>query len=97
MGILKDSLARQGVDALYEEAKAEGPRTSALEDVLGAALQTSKQTYRFLVNLRDHLDRTIAAQEKQINRMEFALNKARQDAAYSNALKNILYEQDSDA
>lgn len=95
--VLKESLARQGVDALYEEINREGPKTSALEDVLAAALHTSKQQYKFMITWRDQLDRTIAAQEKQINRMEFALNKARNDAAYNKALKDMLYAQDSDS
>lgn len=49
--------------------------TSATEEVLTTALGQTKATLQQLLAWRDQLDRQIAAQQKQVDRMEFALNK----------------------
>ncbi|PSC70061.1 molybdenum cofactor biosynthesis [Micractinium conductrix] len=91
MGVLQNSLARQGVDSLTRAPPTE-PRTSATEDVLAAALGQSKQTLQQLLAWREQVERQIAAQQKQIDRMEFALNKCRNDAAYMRALKEMMHQ-----
>jgi hypothetical protein len=91
MGVLRDSLARQGSESLMRNAQAQGPRTSATEEVLTTALAQSKQTLQQLVVWREQIDRQIAAQQKQVDRMEFALNKSRGDAAYLRALKEMMH------
>ena len=95
LGVLQESLARQGVDALTKGIEAD-ERVSAVEEVLTTALNQSKQSYRILSQWRLQIDAQIAAQEKQITRMEFALNKARNDAAMMKTLKKMVYENDSD-
>lgn len=90
MGVLQDSLARQGSEALTKAPPAE-PRVSATEEVLTVALQQSKQTLGQLLAWRDQLERQIAVQQKQVDRMEFALNKSRNDAAYLRAMKEMLH------
>lgn len=50
-------------------------RQSATEEVLTTALGQSKATLQQLVAWREQVDRQILAQQKQIDRMEFALNK----------------------
>lgn len=93
MGVLQQSLARQGADALTKGASVtEEERTSAVEEVLGTALMQSKHTLKMLQQWRHQIDSQIAAQEKQVGRMEFALNKARNDAAYMKALKDMVYD-----
>ena len=97
MGVLQQSLARQGADVLTKGASAqEEERASALEEVLSTALHQSKQQLKLLQIWKNQLDAAIAAQEKQVDRMEFALNKARGDAAYMKALKSMAYENSSD-
>lgn len=92
MGVLQQSLARSGPDALTSGGpRAEESRTSAVEEVLGNALVQSKRTLAMLQQWRNQIDAQIAAQEKQVDRMEFALNKSRSDAAYMKALKDMLY------
>lgn len=95
MGVLQQSLARQGTDALMEGPEAD-ERSSAMEEVLETALGQSKQQLRLLLVWRNQLDSAIKAQEKQVDRMEFALNKARNDAAYMKALKEMAYGNNSD-
>jgi hypothetical protein len=95
LGVLQQSLAREGPDALTKGIKAED-RISAVEEVLTTALNQSKQSYRMLSQWRLQIDAQLAAQEKQITRMEFALNKARNDAAMMKTLKKMVYENDSD-
>ncbi|KAI7840914.1 hypothetical protein COHA_005346 [Chlorella ohadii] len=91
MGVLRDSLARQGSESLTRSAQPEGPRTSATEEVLTTALAQSKQSLQQLMMWREQIDRQIAAQQKQVDRMEFALNKSRGDAAYLRALKEMMH------
>lgn len=95
LGVLQQSLAREGPDALTKGIKAE-ERISAVEEVLTTALNQSKQSYRMLSQWRLQIDAQLAAQEKQITRMEFALNKARNDAAMMKTLKKMVYENESD-
>jgi len=95
LGVLQQSLAREGPDALLKGVKAE-ERISAVEEVLTTALNQSKQSYRMLSQWRLQVDAQLVAQEKQITRMEFALNKARNDAAMMKSLKKMVYENDSD-
>lgn len=90
MGVLQESLARQGPESLTNVPKAE-PRISATEEVLITALQQSKQTLQVMMMWREQIDRQVAAQQKQVDRMEFALNKSRNDAAYMTALKELMH------
>lgn len=91
--MLQGSLARQGPDALTKgPPRNDEARISAVEEVLGLALNQSKLTLRMLQQWRNQIDAQIAAQEKQVDRMEFALNKARSDAALLKTLKKIVYE-----
>ena len=76
MGVLQQSLARQGADALTRApAKPQEPRVSAVEEVLQSAVNQSKQTLRSMHLWRQQIDAQIVAQEKQVERMEFALTK----------------------
>ncbi|KAL4419787.1 hypothetical protein ABPG75_006885 [Micractinium tetrahymenae] len=90
MSVLQDSLARQGSSALTSAPPTE-PRASASEEVLTAALAQSKQQLQQLLVWRDQLERQIASQQKQVDRIDFALNKVKGDAAYMNALKEMLH------
>ncbi|KAL4856984.1 hypothetical protein ACK3TF_002677 [Chlorella vulgaris] len=90
MGVLQDSLARQGEQALTSAPPTE-PRVSATEEVLTVALSQSKQTLMQLMAWREQIERQVAVQQKQVDRMEFALNKSRNDAAYLRAMKEMLH------
>ena len=93
VGVLQQSLARQGADALTKGPEiSEEARISAVEEVLATALNQSKFTLRSLQQWRNQIDAQIAQQEKQVDRMEFALNKARSDAALLKTLKQMVYE-----
>jgi hypothetical protein len=97
MGVLQQSLARQGADALTKGIeRSDEARQSAVEEVLTTALNQSKHTLRVLQQWRNQIDAQLAAQEKQVDRMEFALNKARNDAALLKTLKQMVYESNSD-
>ena len=97
MGVLQQSLARQGADALTKGIEVNDEfRVSAVEEVLQTALNQSKHTLRILQQWRNKIDAQIAAQEKQVDRMEFALSKARNDGALLKTLKKMVYENDSD-
>ena len=97
MGVLNQSLARQGADALTRGPVASPEaRLTAVEEVLMNALGQSKQTLAQLQQWRNQVDAQIAAQEKQVDRMEFALSKARNDAAYMKALKSMVYSSDAE-
>lgn len=97
MGVLQQSLARQGAEALTKGIEvSEESKISAVEEVLATALNQSKHTLRMLQQWRNQIDAQIAAQEKQVDRMEFALSKARNDAALLKTLKAMVYEQTSD-
>lgn len=92
MGVLQDSLARQGAEALTSAPPVE-ERVCATEEVLTTALGQSKHTLQQMMAWKEQLDRQILAQQKQVDRMEFALNKSRGDAAYMRALKNMMSDQ----
>jgi hypothetical protein len=97
MGVLQQSLARQGADALTKGVEVpDEARISAVEEVLSTALNQSKQSLRSLQQWRNQIDAQIAAQEKQVDRMEFALSKARSDGALLKTLKEMVYENNSD-
>jgi hypothetical protein len=98
LGVLQQSLARQGADALTkgEERDEEEYRKCATEEVLEAALGQSKLSLRLMVQWKNQLEAQIAAQEKQVSRMEFALNKSRNDAAYMRSLKQMLHDYSSE-
>lgn len=97
MGVLQQSLARQGADALTKGVEIpDEARISAVEEVLSTALSQSKQSLRTLQQWRNQIDAQIAAQEKQVDRMEFALSKARSDGALLKTLKEMVYENNSD-
>jgi len=68
-------------------------KTSASEDVLGAALQQSKHTMTQMLMWRDMLDKSIVAQQKQIERIHFVLSKVRGDYAQLKVLKGIVEDQ----
>lgn len=98
LGVLQQSLARQGADALTQgiERDEEEYRKCATEEVLEAALNQSKLSLRLMVQWKTQLEAQIAAQEKQVSRMEFALNKSRNDAAYMRSLKQMLHDYSSE-
>eukprot|EP00889_Picochlorum_renovo_P001205 jgi/Picre1/28235/NNA_003641.t1 len=98
MGVLQQSLARQGADALTTgpELDEEEMRASATEEVLEAALNQSKLSLRMMQQWKNQLEAQIAVQEKQVSRMEFALNKSRNDAAYMRSLKQMLHDYSSE-
>ena len=47
--------------------------------------------HQVMMQWREQIDRQVAAQQKQVDRMEFALNKSRNDAAYMTALKELMH------
>ena len=65
MGVLQNSLARQGPDALTSAPPAE-PREDATVEVLTSALNQSKITLQQLVMWQNQLAAQIAAQQKQV-------------------------------
>lgn len=98
LGVLQQSLARQGADALTQgvQRDEEESRKCATEEVLEAALNQSKLSLRMMVQWKTQIEAQIAAQEKQVSRMEFALNKSRNDAAYMRSLKQMLHDYSSE-
>ena len=71
LGVLQQSLARQGADALTSgTAREEEDRATAVEEVLTAALGQSKQSLQMLQVWKNQIEAQIAAQEKQVSRME---------------------------
>jgi hypothetical protein len=93
MSVLQDSLSRQGADALTSGSfdMPDEDRPGAVEEVLEQALNQSKMSLRLMVQWKEQMEKQIAAQEKQVSRIEFALTKSRSDAAYLKSLKKILY------
>lgn len=95
--VFRDSIARQGAGALSGPAAPDEFENKAMEEVLAAALQTSRATLGGMRQWRDQLDAQIKGQERQVERMQFALTKAKGDAAYMLALKRLAFKgEDSD-
>jgi hypothetical protein len=95
--VFRDSIARQGTGALSGPAAPDEFENKAMEEVLVAALQTSRATLGGMRQWRDQLDAQIKGQERQVERMQFALTKAKGDAAYMLALKRLAFKgEDSD-
>lgn len=70
------------------------PKISAMEELLLTALQTSRATVRQLVIMETELEAAIAREKKQLERIEFAIEKARTDAAYYRSLETLVNRLD---
>lgn len=92
MSVLKDSLARQGEEALTEGPEAEEFRKCATVEMLEGALSQSVNSLRVMNAWKQQIDAQVVAQEKQVQRLNFALTKAKNDAAYMQSMKKMLYE-----
>ena len=95
MGVLQQSIARQGADSLMQGASIpDETRPGAIEEVLEAALNQSKFSLNLMQQWKNQIEAQIVAQQKQVSRLEFSLNKSRTDTAYLNSLKKMLYDSE---
>ena len=92
MSVLKESLARQGEDALTEGPEADEFKKCATVEMLEGALQQSVHSLKVMNQWKAQIDAQVVAQEKQVQRLQFALTKAKNDDAYMRSLKTMLYE-----
>ena len=92
MSVLKESLARQGEEALTEGPEADEFRKCATVEMLEGALQQSLHSLRVMNAWKQQIDAQVIAQEKQVQRLQFALTKAKNDDAYMQSMKKMLYE-----
>jgi hypothetical protein len=92
MSVLKDSLSRQGEEALTEGPEADEFRKCATVEMLEGALQQSVNSLRQMNAWKQQIDQQVLAQEKQVQRLNFALTKAKNDAAYMSSMKKMLYD-----
>lgn len=86
---LQEALQRQGPDALYSNPTSsyEETRISATEELLLAALGASRQNLNRFNSWAKDLNAAIEREEKQIERLEFVLEKCRGDAAFYKVLE----------
>lgn len=63
-------------------------------EVLSAALQTSRGTLHRLMALQSQIEAEISTEEKQAERLEFLLEKARADYAYFATLDKMFQQND---
>jgi N-methylhydantoinase B/oxoprolinase/acetone carboxylase alpha subunit len=92
MSVLKESLSRQGEEALTEGPEAEEFRKSATVEMLEGALSQSVHSLRVMNAWKQQIDAQVVAQEKQVQRLNFALTKAKNDEAYMQSMKKMLFE-----
>ena len=92
MSVLKDSLARQGEDALTEGPEADEFRKCATVEMLEGALHQSVNSLKVMHAWKQQIDAQVVAQEKQVQRLQFALTKAKNDDAYMQSMKRMMFE-----
>jgi hypothetical protein len=96
MSVLKESLARQGDEALLDGPAADEFRKSATIEMLEGALTQSVASLKAMNQWKAQIDAQVVAQEKQVQRLHFALKKAQNDDAYMRSLKQMLNDGLSD-
>ena len=92
MSVLKDSLSRQGEESLTSGPEADEFRKSATVEMLEGALSQSVNSLRVMNAWKQQIDAQVVAQEKQVQRLHFALTKAKNDAAYMQSMKKMMFE-----
>lgn len=92
MSVLKDSLSRQGEESLTSGPEADEFRKSATVEMLEGALRQSVNSLRVMNAWKQQIDAQVVAQEKQVQRLHFALTKAKNDAAYMQSMKKMMFE-----
>jgi hypothetical protein len=92
MSVLKESLSRQGEEALTAGPEADEFRKSATVEMLEGALSQSVNSLRVMNAWKQQIDAQVVAQEKQVQRLHFALTKAKNDAAYMQSMKKMMFE-----
>ena len=92
MSVLKESLARQGEEALTDGPEADEFRKCATVEMLEGALHQSVNSLKVMNAWKQQIDAQVVAQEKQVKRLQFALTKAKNDDAYMQSMKKMLYE-----
>ncbi|PNW77297.1 hypothetical protein CHLRE_10g430350v5 [Chlamydomonas reinhardtii] len=106
---LKESLERQqtemdvkygyGSDDEYIATpyKSAGParrELSPMEELLSSALSASQHTHRRLTLIKNEIDAALEREAKQIERLDFALKKCENDAAYYATLERMMRERE---
>ena len=92
MSVLKDSLSRQGEESLTSGPEADEFRKSATVEMLEGALSQSVNSLRVMNAWKQQIDAEVVRQEKQVQRLHFALTKAKNDAAYMQSMKKMMFE-----
>jgi len=92
MSVLKESLSRQGEESLTAGPEADEFRKSATVEMLEGALSQSVNSLRVMNAWKQQIDAQVVAQEKQVQRLHFALTKAKNDAAYMQSMKKMMFE-----
>lgn len=89
---LSGALSRNGTTSLLAGAERDNDehRVSDQEGVLKAAIMSSKSTLLKLKLVQSEVEKAIAEETKQVERLMFALNKARNDAAYYRGLNSMM-------
>ncbi|GFH20759.1 expressed protein [Haematococcus lacustris] len=84
---LASTLSRNGTASLLEgqERLNDENRISAQEEVLRAAIMACRATLMKLQMIHQESEKAIELEKKQLERLQFALEKARNDAAYYRA------------
>lgn len=73
------------------------PAPSAQEDMLGAALEASRLSLSRLTAIKNEVDRAIEREQMQVERLEFAVDKATKDEAYYRVLRVLQERGDTDS
>mmetsp|Transcript_34526 Transcript_34526/g.87263 ORF Transcript_34526/g.87263 Transcript_34526/m.87263 type:complete len:178 (-) Transcript_34526:566-1099(-) len=89
--VLQESLKRQGAKALYDGVdKGQDDAISGQEEVLRTAIMHSKNSLQKLTQIRNETERLIDLETRQLERLQFALQKARNDAAYYRSVQAMM-------
>ncbi|KAL6762938.1 hypothetical protein V8C86DRAFT_2509309 [Haematococcus lacustris] len=91
---LASALSRNGTASLLEgqERLNDENRISAQEEVLRAAIMACRATLMKLQMIHQESEKAIELEKKQLERLQFALEKARNDAAYYRSLSMMMDE-----
>lgn len=90
--VLASALERSGTSTLLQgqEKHRDENHISDQEEVLKAAIMASKSTLLKLNMIKSEVEKAIEVESKQVERLMFALDKARNDAAYYKGLSIML-------
>lgn len=65
-----------------------------MEELLSSALSASQHTHRRLTLIKNEIDAALEREAKQIERLDFALKKCENDAAYYATLERMMRERE---